>query len=123
MSEERRRRTRVPVNFTASFQRPGGDEMVVETHNISLNGMLVKSEDVLTPGTEGVIVLRLSPAVAVKIKGRVVRSAGREAAIGFTAVDETAFSHLKRIVAYNAGDADLIDAELKKAGFSVEDRK
>lgn len=122
MRENRRRRTRVPVNFTASFRRPDGDEIQVKTCNISMNGMLIQAEEELAPGTEGTIVLRLSPAIEIKAQGRVVRSKAGEAAIGFTAIDEAAFPHLKRIVALNAGDADLIDQELKKAGFTVTDK-
>lgn len=121
MNEERRRRTRVKVNFTATFHVPGQREIPIETLDISLNGMFVRAHSDLVPGIEGTVILHLSPAIAVKIEGKVVRVAGKELAIGFTAIDEEAFPHLKRIVAYNAGDADLIDEELKRAGFIVKE--
>jgi len=123
MSQERRRRTRVAVNFTATFRTERGKEIAMETHNISMNGMLVKSDRALEPGTKGDVILRLSPAVEIKIKGKVVRTTGDELAIGFLAIDEDGFPHLKRMVALNKGDADLIDEELKKAGFNMEGTK
>ncbi|MCX7982727.1 MAG: PilZ domain-containing protein [Syntrophales bacterium] len=122
MAKERRRRTRIKANFTATFQIQGGRAIEIETCNVSLNGMLIKTKEELSPGMEGIITLRLSPTVELKILGQVVRTSGGEAAIGFTSIDEEAFVHLKRIVAYNAGDADMIDAELRRSGFSFKER-
>jgi len=117
MKKEKRKRIRVPIHLEARIEVPGGEVFPVETENISLNGILVRTEHLLQVGTEVTVVLHLSPAVAFRITGLVVRAAGAGLAIGYRQMDEEAFTHLKRLVEYNAGDADLVDQELRQAGF------
>lgn len=117
MREEKRRRIRVPVHFTARLEVPGGEKFDVETENISLNGILIRTERTVAVGAEVTVVLSLSTAVEIRITGCVVRSTGDGLAIGYRAIDEEGFPHLKRIVEYNVGDADLVDRELREAGF------
>ncbi|MDD5167700.1 MAG: PilZ domain-containing protein [Syntrophales bacterium] len=116
MAEERRRRTRVPIHFDVTIQ--ANDKPVnVETENISLNGILCRPDKKLKMGDEGDARIVLSPEVVISARVRIVRSDEEGMAIAFAGVDEESFHHLKNLVQYNTEDADIIDRELKKAGF------
>jgi hypothetical protein len=44
----------------------------------------------------------------------------KEAIVAFLSMDEDTFSHLKRIIEYNALDADKIVQELKNPAFTKQ---
>jgi hypothetical protein len=44
----------------------------------------------------------------------------KESAISFLSMTDESFIHLRRLVQYNAGDADRIDKELHKKSFDQE---
>ena len=48
---------------------------------------------------------------------KILRVGEQETAISFTAMDEESYAHLKRLVQYNTGDADLIEKEPGKQAF------
>ena len=79
--------------------------------DISLKGMLYIG-DVLPPEKHNVTgTLDLGGAL-VEIKGKVLRHIeGTGASILFTELDVESFSHLRRLVSLNAGDAELVDQE------------
>ena len=116
MTEERRRRTRVPVHFDVTV-RVAREPVQVETENISLTGMLCKPEGRLKSGETGEVRIVLSPEAIITATGRIIRSDSQGLAVAFSGIDEDGFFHLKKIVQYNTEDADIIDRELRKAGF------
>jgi len=116
MDKERRRRTRVPVHFEVTFGAADAP-IKVETENISLNGMLCKPDERLRAGDEGEIRIVLSPEVVIVARSKIVRSDAEGMAIAFADVEQESFFHLKKLVQYNTEDADVIDKELRKAGF------
>lgn len=114
MEEERRRRTRVYVHFDVTVQG-----IKVETDNISLNGMLCKPEERLHQGDSADVRIALSPEVVIVAQAKIIRSDPDGMAIVFEDIDEESFFHLKKLVQYNTEDADIIDQELRKAGFAT----
>ena len=49
--------------------------------------------------------------------GKILRVGPDETAISFTSMDEESFFHLKRIMEFNASDADKIDREMIVPAF------
>ena len=97
--------------------RIGQETIAVETENISLNGMLCKADERLHQGDQGEVRIVLSPEILIVSQARIVRSDSEGIAIAFVGIEEDSFFHLKRLVQYNTEDADIIDRELRKAGF------
>ncbi|MDA8125786.1 MAG: PilZ domain-containing protein [Deltaproteobacteria bacterium] len=117
MEEDRkRRRTRVPVHFEVTFQ-VRTEPIALKTENISLNGMLCQPDPRFAKGDAGAVRIVLGPDAAISAQAEIVRSDAAGLAIAFTEIDETGFFHLKKLVQYNTADADLIDRELRQAGF------
>jgi c-di-GMP-binding flagellar brake protein YcgR len=114
--DQRRRRTRVHVHFEVTVQIQG-EPIKMETENISLNGMLCKPDPRLTKGDSGALRITLGDDVVITAQAKVVRSSDAGLAIAFTEIDEDGFFHLKKLVQYNSEDAELIDRELRSAGF------
>ena len=61
--------------------------------------------------------ISLHDKLTITINAKVLRARAEETAIGFAAMDEESFAHLKRIVQYNAGDADRIEGEFRQKAF------
>jgi hypothetical protein len=116
MTDERRRRIRVPVRLETKVLTELRQTLVT-SKNISLKGMLCTGAGDFEPGRECVAVIELTDEIKVEIKGRVVRSDSEELAIDFTEMDEVSFYHLKKIIGYNADDPDRVDSELSRPAF------
>ena len=85
---------------------PGGFD------DVSLKGMLFYGEALPPEGTMISGLMDLG-GVPLLLKGKVLRaSEERGAAIVFQEMDVESFTHLRRLVSLNAGDAELIDREL-----------
>lgn len=110
--DEKRRRTRVNAGFeTRVFT--GGETYALGMRDVSLKGVRCAHEPGLAVGMDCVVELALSPEARIEIEGVVVRSDADGTAIDFGAMDEDSFSHLRRLVQYNAADPDEIDRELR----------
>ncbi len=116
MEKEKRRRTRVPVGFTATVSL-GEEKIDVNTLNISLNGILCTTDRHFRTGEQCLVTLTLNPTVTVNIEGQMRRITPSETAIAFSVMNEESFFHLKKLVEYNYGDADKIDRELTDPTF------
>jgi len=116
MEKERRKRTRVPVAFdvTILFQN---SKIKVQTFNISLTGISCTSDPLFRPNELCKIILTLNEDTSLGIEGKILRIDGKEAIIAFISMDEDTFFHLKKIMEYNAADADEIAEELKTPAF------
>ncbi|MGV8056963.1 MAG: PilZ domain-containing protein [Smithellaceae bacterium] len=116
MAKERRKRTRVPVAFDINiiFQKK---KIKVQTFNISLTGISCTSDPQFRANEPCEVILTLNEDASLDIAGKILRIDEKEAIITFLSMDEDTFFHLKRIMEYNAADADEIDQELKKPAF------
>jgi hypothetical protein len=117
MGQEKRRRTRVAVHFDVTVSL--GEEVIqARIINISLTGILCESSPLFRKDAAGKVVITLSDDLKISIDSRVLRVGKQETAISFTSMDEESFAHLKKLVEYNVGDADLVDSDLREKAFS-----
>lgn len=119
MEKERRKRTRVPVAFdiTIIFQN---SKIKVQTFNLSLTGISCTGDSRFRANELCEVILTLNEDTRLVIEGKILRVGEKEAIIAFLSMDEDTFFHLKRIMEYNAADADEIDQELKNPAFSQQ---
>lgn len=88
-----------------------------ESRNISLNGMLITSERLLPVGNTCKVALMLRGNVdhlRIEMHGQVVRVDDSGIAIEFSHVDLESLEHLRRLVLYNADDADNVEEEMQE---------
>ena len=116
MVTEKRRRLRVPVNFDVSVKL-AGKIIEVQIINISLTGILCTSNRLFQPNAACQVILSLSDDLKITIDAKILRIGEQETAISFVTMDEESFAHLRRIVEYNAGDADRIEKEFRHKAF------
>jgi hypothetical protein len=116
MERDRRKRTRIPIRFEVRIIVDGQDYHA-QTENLSLKGILLTTEQLLTPEQLCQVVLTLSSEIVITIAGKIIRSDSEATAIDFISMDENSFFHLRRIVEYNAADVDQVDAELSRDAF------
>jgi len=95
----------------------GGKRVKTTTKNVSLTGILLSGNFSFPVNSICRLIFNLSPMVQFAIKGKIVRCNGESSAITFLEMDEEAFGHIKRLVAYNVGNADVIEKELPGPGF------
>ena len=115
MEDDQRKRTR--VHFTARVNLiAGGRELTnLKSRDLSLKGLFVETDQVLSMGTPVEVSLNLSgntSSVILKMTGRVARVDTNGLGIDFEEVDLDSFFHLRNIVKYNAGDPSVVDDEL-----------
>ncbi len=116
MAKERRKRSRVPVHFDVSV-RTGGETIRVQLINISLTGMLCTPHRLFQADAACQVIIALGSDLVITIDARILRTDPRETAVHFSAMDEESFIHLRKIVEYNADDADRIEKEFRKKAF------
>jgi len=100
MGRERRKRTRVPLDFKV-LVTIDNLEIPVHSRNISLKGLLCSPDSRFQAKQRCHVTLNLSPEVRAVIQGWVVRAGAKETAIDFVEMDAESFSHLKKIVEYH----------------------
>jgi hypothetical protein len=116
MDQEKRKRARVPVQFDVSIML--GKELIRrKIINISLTGILCTSDRLFQKDALCTVVISLSDDLKITVDAKILRVGRQETAIGFITMDEESFAHLKRVVQYNAGDADRIDKEFQRKAF------
>lgn len=116
MDQEKRKRARVPVQFDVCIVL--GEELIkVQIINISLTGILCTFNRRFQKDAPCKVVISLRDDLRITVDAKILRVGERETAISFVAMDEESFVHLKRVVQYNAGDADRIDKEFQRKAF------
>ncbi|MBN1380458.1 MAG: PilZ domain-containing protein [Deltaproteobacteria bacterium] len=116
MVEERRKRTRIPVEFDVKIVFR--DQTIkVKTLNISMSGIRFRGSQVFQAGEKCAIHLPLSDAAHLSIEAVILRSNDQETVVSFQSMDEETFYHLKNIIRYNAPDPDQVEKELTKSAF------
>ena len=116
MDQEKRKRTRVPLLFDVAVSL-GSEIIEAKLVNISLTGVLCHTNPRFLKDAPCRVVISLSEDLRITIDSKILRVGRQETAISFTAMDEESFAHLKRLVELNAGDADLIEQDLRKKAF------
>jgi hypothetical protein len=116
MDGEKRKRARVPVQFDVGIVLRE-EPIKVQIINISLTGILCTSNRLFQKDAPCKVVISLRDDLRITVDAKILRIGKRETAISFTAMDEESFTHLKRVVQYNAGDADRIDKEFQQKAF------
>ena len=113
MSQEKRKRTRVSVHFDVTVAL--GEEIIqVRIINISLTGILCYSSPLFRKDAACQVVIALTEDLKISIDSNILRVGKQETAISFIAMDEESFAHLKKLIEYNTGDADLIEKDLRE---------
>lgn len=109
--QDRRAFSRVYYQHELTLQANNGKIYAGAFNDISLKGMLFNAEQ-LPPKDSVVSGTLVLGSIALNIKGIVLDChAERGAAIRFQEMDVESFSHLRRLVALNMGDSDIIDEE------------
>jgi hypothetical protein len=116
MPNERRRRSRVQSHFEVAFSWPGFESTTLHMENVSLKGMLAAPNEEISTNDRGVLRIVLSESAIIETECRIIRSDTTGVAIEFLPMDPESFLHLRKLVRYNAPDADLIDEELSTVG-------
>ena len=116
MNQDKRKRTRVAVHFVVTVAL-GREIIQARIINISLTGILCDSSPLFQKDAACQVVIALSEDLKISIASNILRVGKQETAISFTAMDEESFAHLKKLVEFNAGDADLIEKDLKEKAF------
>ena len=122
MEKERRKRTRVRLNVDVVVTVESLD-IRVQSHNLSLKGMLCSSNRLFLENQPCRVTLNLNPdsgapPVRAVIHGRIIRTGPKETAIDFTVMDTESFLHLKKLVELNTGEPEKINQELLSSAFS-----
>ena len=115
---ERRRRARVPVRLAVTV-RLEGEEIAVESLDLSLKGLACLPNPRLHKNQCCQVVISLAPDIRAVIKGRVVRAGETGAAIDFLATDPESFYHLKKIVEYHSRHPEAVCLELLTPAFPL----
>jgi PilZ domain len=116
MDQDKRKRSRVPVHFDVGIML-GGKTIQVRIINISLTGILCTSNRLFQKDEACRVVISLSDDLQITIDAKILRVGKEETAVSFITMDEESFSHLKKVVQYNTGDADRIEKEFRQKAF------
>ncbi|WP_421900562.1 PilZ domain-containing protein [Maridesulfovibrio sp.] len=118
MDQNKRRRTRVDAGFRVVLHKEEFDAFV-ESHNLSLKGILCDPVKGFFVGDECEVSIPLSEDAIIRVNAKIVRSDEHGLAADFHHMDEVSFTHLRRLVQFNAEDADTIDSELTSPAFDA----
>ncbi len=116
MSDEKRKRSRAHAGFEITVHL-GQEKIKAQTINVSLTGLLCATSPHFRKDASCRLKLDLNPEAQITVKGKILRSDPHETAIVFTSMNEKSFGHLKKLVAYNTGNADKIEKEMRESGF------
>lgn len=111
----KRRFSRVAFKAKAKVVSPKG-EFEGEVSNLSLHGILIHATHKTSIGDRLTITLFLaggSSDLTINTTGTVVRIVPEGVVAELDDMDLDSFVHLRNVVAYNSGNADLIDKEFQ----------
>jgi hypothetical protein len=116
MDQERRKRTRVPIRIDVGILLKG-EVIQLKALNISLTGVLCISDPLFRKDDLCKVIITLNKNFQIAIDSKILRVGQKETAISFISMDEESFSHLRKLMHFNIGDADRIDEELRYPAF------
>jgi hypothetical protein len=117
MIKERRRRTRVPIQIDVGVLLKGVI-IKLKSSNISLVGILCTSNPLFRLNEPCTVIIFLGGDLQISIDARIARVGEKETAIKFISMDDESFVHLRKLIQYNMGNAERVDAELRRPAFS-----
>ena len=82
-----------------------------EVENLSLHGIFIKTDHSMEVGTQAEIVIGLTsiePEIVIQISATAVRIGDGGIGFQFARIDVESFSHLRSIISYRKGDADMV---------------
>ncbi len=82
-----------------------------EVDNLSLHGIFIKTDQRLPLGTESVITIGLAdvePEIVIHVTATVARHTPEGIGFEFGKIDVDSFTHLRSIISYRKGDADIV---------------
>lgn len=116
MSKERRKKTRVRFETEVILRSKTSEiKSNVNSKDISLKGMYVRTEEKMPIGTNldiRIILTGSTDNLFISLKGRITRQDESGLGIHFDSVDVDSFQHLKNLLIYNAPDPDAIEQEI-----------
>ena len=108
----------MPVRLAVTV-RLDGEEIAVESRDLSLKGMACLPNPNLHKNQCCQVVISLTPDIRAVIKGRIVRAGETGAAIDFLATDPESFYHLKKIVEYHSAHPEVVGLEMLNPAFTL----
>ena len=116
MTTNHREFTRVTVGIQVELRVEGNVVIAGELENLSLNGLMVRTNARVLPQTPCLVILYLdggSGGPVIEANGLVMRQEPERLAVQFSEiVGRESMSHLKDLVLYNSGSsADQVEAE------------
>lgn len=119
--ENRRRRTRVDFQTRADVRTAERSLVDLETHDLSLKGVLIRGRQPVSAGEKCQISVRLMggepDSPELHMEGRVIRVDDKGTAIDFTSLDPDTYLHLRNLVLLNADDPDEAEQEMANPAF------
>jgi hypothetical protein len=116
MDQDKRKRSRAPVRFDVGIV-VRGKRIQARIINISLTGILCTTDHRFQKDEACTAVISLSDDLKITVDAKIIRVGKEETAISFVAMDEDSFSHLRKVVQLNTGDADRIEKEFRQRAF------
>jgi hypothetical protein len=108
---QRRHYSRIRFHGDAQFQI-GINQWSCEVLDLSLRGALLDADlPEIAPGTPCLLEMILSDDTCVRMSGRLIHRADRQIGMACDETDLDSLSHLRRLLALNLGDADLLERE------------
>ena len=116
---EKRRFTRVPFRPMA-YVRWRDRNLKGTVENLSLKGLLVRTEESLPVGCIADITIYLEGTrtrldKSLNLRGEVRRSEGGAISVEFREMDVETFGYLRDVIAFNVGDGDRVTEEFCSA--------
>ena len=107
--------TRVPTTLEVRVSVEGKDIPNAGSQNVSMKGMLVRTEVRLPKDTVGHISIFLADGeVEIEVEGVVVNHYPEGLAFQFTKIlGVDSFEHLRNLVLYNAADTEQVETEFR----------
>jgi len=115
VTSNRRQFTRIPFQAQASLFLASGEHKV-DVVDLSLKGALIRPQDDLyvTVGNNGVLKMRLDKAATgIRMEVTVVHHQGDCYGLACREIDLDSVTHLRRLVALNLGDEELLEREIR----------
>ncbi len=107
---EKRRFSRVDFTVKA-LVAAGATAFRGEVDNLSLHGIFIKTDQRLPVGTEANITIGLAdvePEIVIHVAAAVARLTPEGIGFEFGKIDVDSFTHLRSIISYRKGDADIV---------------
>ncbi|MCA9475717.1 MAG: PilZ domain-containing protein [Nitrospira sp.] len=118
MATNQREFTRVNVAIHVELRMGGNVVIPGELENVSLNGLLLRSDATVPSQTPCLVVIHLdggSGGPSIEAKGHVVRTEPDKLAVQFSEIlGAEGMAHLRNLVLFNSGtQADQVEAEFQ----------